>query len=304
LPTVIFNAFLLKKFPAHTRTRESEEKSIISNQKIFRKKLAQSLRLVSAEMTFTEFLIIYLSIGAPFGVYFFLSRRPINWNSTFLLKTVCVVFGWCFYAVYLISRRSQNNYEANTALDSIGENEIEKIMRKLFAAYSEISLNEKNVSFFQFREIVERYAGLTSALHDSRESTEFQNELFVVSGMKNQDLQLANRCLQRKNLLRLKAHQIQAGQDFLRIFENLDESPSINFRESLFPAAEQLAILLADNETRNHLIRIKSEIERQNPSFTSSSKKQEELWNTLPPEQIPVLQTQSSTLNLAMKTQD
>jgi hypothetical protein len=276
------------------------EKSIISNQKIFRKKLAQSLRPVSAEMTFTEFLIIYLSIGAPFGVYFFLSRRPINWNSTFLLKTVCVVFGWCFYAVYLISRRSQNIYEANTALDSIAENEIEKIMRKLLAAYSEIMPNEKNVSFFQFREIVERYAGLTSALHDSRESTEFQNELFVVSGMKNQDLQLANRCLQRKNLLRLKAHQIQARQDFLRIFENLGESAC----ESFFLNAERLAVLLADDETRNYLNRIKREIERQNPSFTSSSKKQEELWNKLPPEQIPVLQTQSSTLNLAMKTQD
>jgi hypothetical protein len=293
----------LEKFPAHTRTRESEEKSIISNQKIFRKKLAQSLRLVSAEMTFTEFLIIYLSIGAPFGVYFFLSHRQINLNSTFLLKTACVVFGWCFYAVFLISR-SQKKYEANLTSDSIAENEIEKIVRKLLATYSEISANEKNVSFFQFREIVERYTGLSSALYDSRESTEFQNELFVLAGRKEQDLQLANRCLQRKNLLRLKAHQIQAQQDFLQIFENLDESPGVNSRESLFLVGGQLAILLADNETHNRLIRIKSEIERQNPSFASSSKKQEELWNTLPPEQIPVLQTQSSTLNLAMRTQD
>jgi hypothetical protein len=255
-------------------------------------------------MTFTEFLIIYLSIGASFGVYFFLSRRPINRNSTFLLKTVCVVFGWCFYAVYLISRRSHNIYEANLTSDSIAENEIEKIARKLLASYSEISPNEKSVSFFQFREIVERYTGLTSALQDSTESTEFKNELFVLAGRKNQDLQLANRCLQRKNLLRLKAHQIQAGQDFLRIFEKLDQSASVNSRESLFSAAGQLAIQLADDETRNRLIRIKSEIERQNPSFASSSKKQEELWNTLPSEQIPVLQTQSSTLILAMKTQD
>lgn len=256
-------------------------------------------------MTFTEFLIIYLSIGAPFGVYFFLSRRPIKLDFAFLLKTICVVIGWCFYAVFLISRSRQNIPKANLTSDSIAENEIEKLVQKLLAAYSEISPNVKNVSFFQFREIAERYTGLTAALNDATESIEFQNELFAVAGRKNQDLQLANRCLQRKNSLRLKSHQIQAREDFLQIFENFyDEAEVVKFRETFFEIAERLIVLLADEEAGNRLNRIKNEIEKQNRSIDPSSKKQEELWNTSPTEQIPVLQTQSSTLNLAMKTQD
>ncbi|MDQ4122679.1 MAG: hypothetical protein M3209_14670 [Acidobacteriota bacterium] len=267
--------------------------------------MAQSLPLVSTEMTFSEFLIIYLSIGAPFGVYFFLNRRSNNLDSTFLLKVLGVIFGWCFYAVFWIFRGSQSIYGAKPTSDSIGENEIEKHLRELLAAYSEISGNEKKVSFFQFRETIERYVGLTEALRDSAESTEFQNELFVVAGRKNQDLQLANRCLQRKNLLRLKAHQIQARQDFLQIFDNLShQSAKITSRENLFYSATRLVVLLADDEADNYLNRIKKEIEGQNPSLASSSKKQEELWKPQPLEQIPVLHTQSSTLNLAMKTQD
>lgn len=255
-------------------------------------------------MTFTEFLIVYLSIGAPFGVYYFLSHRPVSFGLTFLIKTVCVVFGWCFFAVYLIFRGFQNNYDARSELDSIGENEVEKTTRKLLAAYSEISPTERSVSFFQFREIVERYAGLTVELNDSAESNGFNNELFIIAGRENQDLQLANRCLRRKNMQRLKAHQIQARGDFLRIFENFNETAMANSLESLFAKAEQLAFLLTDNATVNLLNRIKSETERQNSSLASSRKKQEELWNTPSSEQIPVINTQSSTLNLAMKTQD
>jgi hypothetical protein len=65
-----------------------------------------------------------------------------------------------------------------------------------------------------------------------------------------------------------------------------------------------LVLLLKDAEAEKYLNRIKSQIEGQNLDLDSSSKKQEELWNPLPPEQISVVQTQSSTLNLAMKTQD
>jgi hypothetical protein len=253
-------------------------------------------------MTFTEFSIVYLSIGASFGVYYFFNYSSDNRSFTIWLKTIGVVFFWCVYAVMLNARRSQKitNRQANS--DSIAENEIEKTERALLASYSEIPQNGKFVSFFEFRETIERYIGLTSTLRDSADAADFNNELFAIAERKNHDLPLANRCLQRKNLLRLKAHQLQARNDFLRIFENLFKSSvqASNFEKTL-SAAILLTHLLDDADSATALNQIKRKIERQNSSAAPSKK---EVWNTLQPDQIRVLPTQSSILNLVMKKPD
>lgn len=236
-------------------------------------------------MTFTEFSIVYLSIGTPFGVYYFFNNRSGNPNFAFWLKTAGVVFFWCAYAALLSLRHSQKITNTGAFSDSITENEIEKAARSLLASYSEIPPNDKIFSFFEFRETVERYIGLTSTLQPSTGEADYKNELFTIDGRKNQDLLLANRCLQRKNLRRLKAHQIQAQSDFLHIFENLNyQEFHGNNLEKLLSAAILLTDSLDDSAGAAALNQIKREIERQNSGVGASAKK--EVWNSLRPEQI------------------
>jgi hypothetical protein len=291
----------LKSSPLNLERAQTREKGS-GDAKKFSKKLGTSFATCFAEMTFTEFSIIYLSIGAPFGVYYFFNYSSDNRSFSVWLKTIGVVFFWCAYAVLLNFGRSQKNTNVQSNSDLIAENEIQKAERSLLASYSEISRDGKIVSFFEFRETVERYIGLTSTLGVSVNSADFNNELFMIAERKNHDLLLANRCLQRKNLLRLKAHQLQTRNDFLRIFENLFKSNSqaSNFEKTL-SAAILLTDSLDDADGATALNQIKRKIERQNSSAAPSKK---EVWNTLQPDQIRVLPAQSSILNLVMKKPD
>jgi hypothetical protein len=111
--------------------------------------------------------------------------------------------------------------------------------------------------------------------------------------------------LKRKNLLRLKLHQQQARIDFLKVFENFaDNIFSAGSDKRLLTAAINLTDLIADEEGKTILNRIKTKIEKQNSQNASSSTRDKEVWNTLQPEQIIILQTQSSTFNLTVKTPD
>lgn len=254
-------------------------------------------------MTVTEFLIVYLSIGAPFGVYFFLNHR--TYSFAFLIKAIAAALFWCFYAGILIVRRSDKFTKTQSASDSNGDSKVEQATRTLLALYSEIPASGKNIPFFDFRETVERYIGLTSALNDAAQSSFYENEVFKIGGRANQDLSLANVCLQRKNLRRLKLHQQQARIDFIKFFENLAGNIfAANSDKKLLTAAVILTDLIADEEGKTILNRIKTKIEKQNPQNASSSTREKEVWNTLQPEQITILHTQSSAFNLTVKAQD
>lgn len=240
-------------------------------------------------MTFLDFLIVYLSIGASFGVYFFLNSRRLDFNPKLLLKTIGVVFGWCFYAAHLILRKSPKILESKLNLNAVGENKVEELKSKVLAFYSEISIEEKPISFFQFRETIERYAGLTQVLQKSIEPADFQNELFVIANGKNGNLPVSNRCLQRKNLLRLKAHQIQARQNFVQVVENSFENASeIKLLESFFIAVEQFVIALDDPEAEDRLNKLKPRRDRSRIAVETRNTQQN---------QISTLYPKNSTLN-------
>lgn len=259
-------------------------------------------------MTWTEFLIIYLSIGAPFGVHYFLEHRFGGANPAVLSKTVAVALFWCFYGVFLIFRRSPDSAKliGTSNLTNAAENEVERKIQILLASFSDAALRGDYISFFDFRETIERYAGLTAALREAP-GGEYENEIFTVAGRRNkEDLRLANQCLRRRNLLRLKTHREKARIDFLSLFEKLSHRASHSTApDSFYGAALQLAETLGDSETVSALRRITNKIGEREFESISRAGTEKELWAPASSsDSIAILRTPSSSLNLAAKNAD
>jgi hypothetical protein len=172
-------------------------------------------------MNLSDFLIIYLAFGAPFGVYYFLQNRKVLhrnklWLNAFLTMTV-----WFPYAFQLLQKfitAKLNSYKLSKikVAEAFKKTKIDQIEKEI----SQMLLVENSeIALFDFREAFQRYAGLTNALQNAGEnmsSLESERELFRVAG--NENVELGAKCLHRRNLNRLKFHQNLARRDILQIF--------------------------------------------------------------------------------------
>ncbi len=178
-------------------------------------------------MTFTEFLTIYLAIGAPFGVYHFFLKRPQTTNSIVILKSVAVVFVWFLFAARLIKQRLLKIRFAHLNSNFDRDRNVEIISQNLQNAFVHFLKDETPISFFEFRETLDRYIGLSLAVKTSAPDSSVPNhelEIFRVANFEKSDLQLAGKIFHRKNYLRLQHHQEQASRDFLQIHRLLKEN--------------------------------------------------------------------------------
>jgi hypothetical protein len=183
-------------------------------------------------MHWTDLLIIYLSCGAPFGVYFFLQNRKKYDLSRLLLSSGAAGLFWIAYA-YLLWRKNiakrltGREISSKNPEISLLEQQISMLQEQILQAF--IELNAKTPlkpGFFAFRDVLERYSGLTLATRaEETIAGESDFEVFRIAGRKKKELPLAGKCLARKNSMRLKSHQCNAREDFLKLLAKLGEHP-------------------------------------------------------------------------------
>jgi hypothetical protein len=249
-------------------------------------------------MNIFDFFIIYLSCGAPFGVYhFFLNRKKLTSTSLYV-KSFLTVFVWIPYAFILLNdfatKRTLANQFARKAQSDARLFEIQKLLLQLQAD------SKEKISVFEFREILERYAGLTeccSTFDDTPNAAEV--EIYRISLRKNSHI--AANCLHRRNRHRLEFHQTNAREDFLQLISKLKSS--VSDTEKLQHLAIELAKAVNDPETVDSIDQIFRKTPQSSKVF-NVSKVENDVWNprehkSLPQKQTPVhLQTLKTTAAL------
>lgn len=187
-------------------------------------------------MNLIDLIIIYLACGAPLAVYYFQYNRCIETRPHLLrLKTILVFFFWVPFAFDLV--RQNRNVTFAPANTGLSENfySIQKQIEKILLE------SDLKISIYEFREIVERYVGLTLANQNAAaQSLPQEAEIYLVSNVKN--IELASICFGRRNRERLLFHQTEARKDFLRLIEELSEfdANQIQLADSSFRIVQML----------------------------------------------------------------
>ena len=194
-------------------------------------------------MRLSEAITIYLAIGAPVGVNHFLrqqtERERLMAHS--LLKAASAGLLWPFMAVASFLGRPSSSVQrsptvgAGRAVDALVSEKIPAAQRRLFAALDGVRQlahtatdagEELEQTLRAVREAIEKYVGLTLALAETNPDAppaSQELELCRVAGRTGDDLLLAGRCLHRRNLARLVAHQARSRTELLHALATVRE---------------------------------------------------------------------------------
>ncbi len=218
-------------------------------------------------MNVTDFFIIYLSCGAPFGVYFFLQKRNQSNRRKLYLKSLLTLFVWIPYAFQLLSdfatKKSQKEKLA-------AEEKLLDFQKQIAQCLIDSGASGK---LFEFREILERYAGLTLACNSARnEPSAAEREIFRIALQCN--IEAGANCLHRRNRLRLEFHQTLARKDFLQAVAKLRLAASDS--EKLKYSANGFVEILQDAEAQNNLAEIFDESLQSRDNFNVPDSGKEE----------------------------
>ena len=168
-------------------------------------------------MNIVDLLIIYLSIGAPFGAHAYISARkgPMRISA---INAVIGTFVWPVTAFRWRVARKTFDAVAN----SIGqfrektrdESEAESIRIEMEAA-----VNMSGAALADFREVFQRYVGLSQApAGDDEASFAAHAELLAAAGLDRNFI--AERCIERRNAQRLSYHLDRARHDLFASIGN------------------------------------------------------------------------------------
>lgn len=227
-------------------------------------------------MNFTDFLIIYLACGAPFAVYYFLRNREIRALNRLWLETFLIFIFWIPSAFSLL--RNKKTYRAKFSFANPFS--VESLYQKLSLIQKQLEEILKqsnfNISVFEFREIIERYVGLTLAKqsYDQRE-TFAEKEFYRVCESENAEL--AAVCLHRRNRKRLFFHQTLAGRDFYTFIVKLSDIDSQ--RKKLGVLSIEFVTLLNDLDILAGLEEVFGETS-QSEEDNAVPLLERDLWNT------------------------
>ena len=193
-------------------------------------------------MSLLDLTIIYLTCGAPFGVYYYLANR---FTKHIWIKSIFVLFLWFPFAIrLLISHITKELREREYSVKFHEQQEAKELEKAKKDFETFLPQNDHLVSLFEFREIIERYAGLTLAKNlDAAVPAKNDKELFKINGRKN--IEISSVCLNRRNRATLLSHQRDARTDFLRI---LDELFEIGGDKKLGKHSFEFVKLLKDDE--------------------------------------------------------
>lgn len=206
-------------------------------------------------MNLIDLFIIYLACGAPFGVYYYLQNRMKTDSVSLWLKTAINFLFWIPFTLLLLRRNKNlklhlNRFGKISPAEAMQIEVLFSIKKQLEQFLPESDLK---ISVYEFREIVERYVGLTlgNSIGTSKIS-EPEKEIFRVSTTNN--VELGAICFARRNRKRLLSHQTEARKDFLHLIKNLFDGSSD--KAALKQSAIELVNNLNDIEARKSLAEI------------------------------------------------
>ena len=242
-------------------------------------------------MNLIDFIIVYLACGAPFGVYYFLQSRnktesPVIWLKIFLTFFFWIPFAFHLVHQFLVSNKNlHSKYYLTAAFEAQNEANIYLIQKEIEKKFSE---SRPEFSFFEFRETLERYVGLTLANQEVfTKVSEREKEIFRIA--ENSNVKLAANCLHRRNQRLLAFHQTEARQDFLQIIGKL--SDSMTDKKNLENLAIEFVRLLKDKQAQDNLEKIFA-ANLQTDIPPSVLQREKDLWN---PQEHKLLHAQPNT---------
>lgn len=164
-------------------------------------------------MEVKDLLIIYLAAGAPFAVYYFFRYRRSSHGFVFWLKLLFRFFVWFPYALLAAHRFLTPKVKKGLSTRNAGVEDPSVLKDEILA---EVANRRGSRDFFEAREVLERYIALTNAKNNFAEDTiSRENELFKIALRGN--VNLAARCLHRKNREQVSRHQAQAQDDLYNL---------------------------------------------------------------------------------------
>ncbi len=228
-------------------------------------------------MNFTDLIIIYLTCGAPFGVYFFFQNRENYDIFQRLLKSLLIGLFWIptgfrFLHQFVIKKLLKSQFAENNSTDSSQKVKITQFER-VFSKY--LLKNNCEISLFDFRETFERYVGLTLSIPKENEIIITDSDFFRISN--HQNFKLGEICLQRRNRLRLQSHQTQARQDLFQLFAKIN-SNDLEAKIIKSQAFEFFGVL-EDFDAQNGLTEIFCNLPQTENSFPVNPL-EKEVWNS------------------------
>ncbi len=202
-------------------------------------------------MNLTDFFIIYLACGSPFGVY-----EASKQHSRLSIYGFALIAGalllWPVFAFSLIKRQY---FIYQDSRDASRQTHIERIRADIESlAFPEGT----TVSLFEFRDTIARFTNLFDAVNRNPRATPAK-ELFEISGHPNIDL--AARCRERLYNQRLLFHELQVRREFVDLVSQLALDTS-NPNE-IFALATELAEHIGDTVATKDLALLRSEVSIQ-----------------------------------------
>lgn len=232
-------------------------------------------------MNLTELTIFYLACGAPFGVYYYYQVREFEKPNKLIAYSLLITLFWFIYAIKLLhqfvtKRLLFTEFVETKFSDSIFKTKITEFEKK----FSQILLEEKiNISIFEFRETMERYAGLTREIYFS--NSENESELYLITNHENKNL--ATKCLERRNRSRLLAHQTAARLDFFKLIKFIKTDCSD--KEKVRLLAFGFVKLISDDEAQSELHKVFQNTTQSEHSF-NVNEMEKEVWNPIAPKPL------------------
>lgn len=232
-------------------------------------------------MNLTDFIVIYLACGAPFGVYYFFQNRARHEPRSLWLKTFLNFVFWIPFAVRLMLNRKPIQpsfvFESNSSAAGLQTSfkQLESILRD----------SDLKISVYEFREVLERYIGLTTAAQAESAPDQATTEIYRIA--ENAQIELGAICLQRRNRQRLIRHQTEARRDFLQIIKQLLDVAANE--KILVSSAINLVEILDDRAARIELEKIFAR-RAQTAAERNVSNTEKDLWKPETPRLSPVKQ--------------
>src|SRR5690606_34954751 len=179
-------------------------------------------------MTLFELTVIYLAVGAPFGVHHFfkLRGRPMTHRIAGALLHFVL---WVPFSVINLASLTKDDSSASELLEL--QTELEHACKD-------------RVPVFEARRVLERYVGLRSLAmaHGKKDD----KDITIFDLAEHPNTALAETCINRRNRERISVHQTNAAQDIVSLKNRLvrdDEAA-----EKVVRIFSRIAELLNDGE--------------------------------------------------------
>jgi len=238
-----------------------------------------------------DLFIIYLACGASFGVYYFFHNRTPVVSHLLWFKAFLIFFFWMPFAFLLLLQNKNFRILSSFCSDNfLSDGSGWKVNLHSTVKQIEKVLRESNlkISVYEFREVIERYIGLTIAAQtDVREISAAETEFSRLSRANNKNIELGAKCLNRRNRKRLFLHQTEARKDFLHLLDQLLKFNSDEMK--LEHSAIELVTILKDLEARKKLEEMFA-CALQTGSRFNVTETEKDLWKPEIPELSPAKQ--------------